>query len=73
MRVISANVIPEYQNWGVGITLARGLIEPVLAHGVKEVEFSWVLESNDLSRKTLEKAGAKRYKTYRLYEKSLET
>jgi GNAT superfamily N-acetyltransferase len=72
MRVISANVLPEYQNWGVGITLARGLIEPVLKHGVEEAEFSWVLESNDLSKKTLEKAGAKRYKTYRLYEKSLQ-
>ncbi len=71
MRVVSANVLPEFQNWGVGITLARGLIEPVLRHGIQEVEFSWVLESNDLSRKTLEKAGAKRYKTYRLYEQSL--
>ncbi|WP_425400352.1 N-acetyltransferase [Aeoliella sp.] len=71
MRVISANVLPEYQNWGVGITLARGLIEPVLNHGVQEAEFSWVLESNNLSRKTLEKGGAKRYKTYRLYERAL--
>ncbi len=71
MRVVSANVLPEFQNWGVGITLARGLIDPVLKHGVEEAEFSWVLESNDLSRKTLEKAGAKRYKTYRLYQKEL--
>ncbi|MCO6043358.1 N-acetyltransferase [Aeoliella sp. ICT_H6.2] len=71
MRVISANVIPEYQSWGVGISLARGLIEPVLKHGVTEAEFSWVLESNDLSRKTLEKAGAIRYKTYRLFERNL--
>lgn len=71
MRVISANVLPEYQNWGVGISLARGLIEPILIHGIEEVEFSWVLESNDLSRKTLEKAGAKCYKTYRLYDKKI--
>ncbi|MGI9456370.1 MAG: N-acetyltransferase [Aeoliella sp.] len=71
MRVVSANVLPEYQNWGVGITLARGLIEPVLRYGIEEVEFSWVLESNDLSRKTLEKAGAKRYKTYRVYDREL--
>lgn len=71
MRVISANVLPEYQNWGVGITLARGLIEPIRRHGVEEVEFSWVLESNDLSRKTLEKGGAKHYKTYRIYDREL--
>ncbi|QDU57411.1 GNAT family protein [Aeoliella mucimassa] len=72
MRVVSANVLPEYQNWGVGITLARGLIEPTLRHGIEEAEFSWVLESNDLSRKTIEKAGGKKYKTYRIYEKSLD-
>jgi GNAT superfamily N-acetyltransferase len=71
MRVVSANVLPVYQGWGVGITLARGLIEPVLRNGLEEVEFSWVLESNDLSRKTLEKAGARRYKTYRLYQRDL--
>jgi GNAT superfamily N-acetyltransferase len=71
MRIVSANVRPEYQNWGVGITLARGLIEPVLAHGILEAEFSWVLESNDLSRKTLEKGGARKYKTYRIYDRTL--
>lgn len=71
MRVVSANVRPEFQNWGVGITLARGLIEPVLQFGIQEAEFSWVLESNHLSRKTLEKGGAKRYKTYRVYDRTL--
>ncbi len=71
VRVISANVIPEYQNWGVGITLARGLIEPFTQYGIEDVEFSWVLESNDLSRKTLEKGGARRYKTYRLYDRPI--
>lgn len=71
VRIISANVIPEYQNWGVGITLARGLIEPLIKYGIEDVEFSWVLESNDLSRKTLEKGGARRYKTYRLYDRAM--
>ena len=71
MRIVSANVLPEYQNWGVAICLARALLGPVLAHGITEAEFSWVLESNDLSRKTLEKGGAKRYKTYRIYDREL--
>lgn len=71
VRVISANVIPEYQNWGVGITLARGLIEPFIEYGIEDVEFSWVLESNDLSRKTLEKGGATRSKTYRIYDRAI--
>ncbi len=36
--------------------------------GIREVEYSWVAESNSLSRGSLEKAGAKRVKTYRLYD-----
>jgi hypothetical protein len=72
VRVISANVIPEYQNWGVGITLVRGLIEPFIRYGIGDVEFSWVLESNDLSRKTLEKGGAIRTKTYRVYDRAIK-
>jgi hypothetical protein len=36
--------------------------------GIEEVEFSWVLESNTLSRGSLEKGGAIREKTYRLYD-----
>jgi GNAT superfamily N-acetyltransferase len=67
-RVLSANVIPEYQRWGLGIVLMRGLVPKVLEYGIQEAEFSWVLESNTLSRATCERAGAKLYKTYRMYD-----
>ena len=66
--LISTNVIPEYQLQGVGLVMMRGLIAPIQKFGVEEVEFSWVLESNRLSRGSLEKGGAKRTKTYRLYD-----
>ncbi|MGD9719871.1 MAG: GNAT family N-acetyltransferase [Pirellulales bacterium] len=68
MRVISINVIPEYQRWGLGVVLLGGLIEPMIKWGLQEVEFSWVLESNTLSRASLEKGGAKLDKTYRMYD-----
>jgi len=68
MRVLSANVIPEWQRWGVGLVLMRGLLPRIFGSGIEEVEFSWVLESNHLSRATLEKGGAEREKTYRLYD-----
>jgi GNAT superfamily N-acetyltransferase len=68
MRVISINVVPEYQRWGLGIVLLGSLIEPVRKWGIQEVEFSWVLESNTLSRGSLEKGGAKLAKTYRMYD-----
>jgi hypothetical protein len=71
MRVLSANVIPEWQRWGLGLILLGGLIQPILDWGIQEVEFSWVLESNSLSRGSLQKGGAKLTKTYRIYDRSL--
>lgn len=68
LRVVSTNVVPKYQSWGVGVTLAYAMLSPALKFGLREAEFSWVLESNNLSRKSLEKGGAVRYKTYRVYD-----
>jgi hypothetical protein len=42
-----------------------------LEYGIEEVEYSWVAESNRQSRGALEKGGAKRVKTYRLYDADL--
>ena len=68
IRIISTNVLPEYQLMGIGLVLLDGLVPKVLEWGIEEAEFSWVLESNSLSRGSLEKGGAKLIKTYRLYD-----
>jgi GNAT superfamily N-acetyltransferase len=68
IRLISTNVIPEYQRLGLGLVLMSGIVPKVLASGVQEAEFSWVLESNSLSRGALQKGGAKLTKTYRVYD-----
>jgi GNAT superfamily N-acetyltransferase len=68
VRLISTNVLPEYQSWGIGIALVARLVPDALAWGIREAEFSWVLESNDLSFKTLKKGGAKISKRYRVYD-----
>jgi GNAT superfamily N-acetyltransferase len=68
IRMISTNVVPEYQRWGVGLILMNNVAPEILKWGVKDAEFSWVLESNHLSRATLERGGAKRTKTYRIYD-----
>jgi hypothetical protein len=68
IRVISTNVVPEYQKWGLGLVILSRLVPDMIAWGVKEVEFSWVLESNHLSYKTLKRGGAKLTKTYRVYD-----
>lgn len=68
IRLISTNVIPEYQRWGLGLVLMTRLVPDIKAWGIEEAEFSWVLESNKLSRGTLERGGTKRDKTYRIYD-----
>jgi GNAT superfamily N-acetyltransferase len=68
MRVISTNVVPEYQAWGVGLVLTAALVRPVLDWGMEEAEFSWVLESNYLAKRTLERGGAIVTKKYRIYQ-----
>jgi GNAT superfamily N-acetyltransferase len=68
VRLISTNVVPEYQRMGVGLALMAALAPQGLKWGLQEAEFSWVLESNSLSRGSLEKGGAKLTKTYRLYD-----
>ena len=68
LRAISTNVVPEYQAWGIGLVLMSGLYERFIKWGLEEVEFSWVLESNYLSRRTLERGGAIVTKKYRMYQ-----
>ena len=68
IRLISTNVLPEYQRMGVGLVLMHGLVPKAMEWGLEEAEFSWVLESNSLSYGSLKKGGAKITKTYRLYD-----
>ena len=68
IRLVSTNVIPEYQRMGIGLALMHGLMPMVIDWGIQEAEFSWVLESNKLSYGALKKGGAKIIKTYRLYD-----
>ena len=68
IRLISTNVIPEFQRYGIGLVLLQGLVPKAMEWGLQEAEFSWVLESNSLSYGSLKKGGAKISKTYRLYD-----
>lgn len=68
VRMMSTNVVPAYQRWGAGLVVMARLVPEVLDWGIEEVEFSWVLESNHLSYKTLKRGGAIVEKTYRIYD-----
>ncbi|MCA9194966.1 MAG: hypothetical protein KDB03_24510 [Planctomycetales bacterium] len=70
-RLMSTNIIPEFQKWGFGLLALERMLEDILRLGIEYGEFSWVLESNHLSRASLERGGLVSNKTYRMYDRSL--
>ena len=71
LRLISTNVLPEYQKWGLGLVTLSRILPDAIAYGIEVGEFSWVLESNGLSRNTIERAGGRRTKILRIYDKAI--
>jgi GNAT superfamily N-acetyltransferase len=68
VRLISTNVLPEFQRWGLGLVLLSHLVPFAVDFGITTAELSWVLESNKLSRGSIERGGANLEKTYRIYD-----
>ena len=68
IRIVSANVLPEFSMQGLGLVLMNGLVPKTIEWGIQQAEFSWVLESNKFSRGSLERGGAELKKTYRIYD-----
>jgi len=69
MRVISAQVEPEYQLKGLAPLMIDHMLPALQAWGMDEVEFSTVIESNHLSCATLRHAGASITKVFRMYDR----
>jgi len=68
LRVITLGVLEEYRTAGVAAGLYAELIRRSSRRGYQDAEMSWVLEDNVLMNRSLEALGARRYKTYRIYE-----
>lgn len=72
VRVITLGVKAKFRNIGLGPLLYQKAQDIVINQtGYKEVEMSWVLEDNKDMNKPILMMGAKPYKRYRLFEKSL--
>ena len=71
VRAMAMTMVPGYQDAGLSVVLIDNLTEPAAQWGIPRWELSWVLESNHRSRGTLERAGMKKIKTYRIYDKML--
>ncbi|HIK27122.1 MAG: hypothetical protein N3E45_07035 [Oscillatoriaceae bacterium SKW80] len=70
-RVIAICSLPEYRSKMVPLALIYLGMRGVKGKPYKRAELSWVWEDNFSSRKLIEAAGGKIYKTYRIYEKIL--
>jgi hypothetical protein len=72
-RVIAICSLPEYRRKMVPLALIYLGMQGGIQKGkpYKRAELSWVYEDNFPSRKLIEAAGGKIYKTYRIYEKAL--
>ncbi len=71
-RLLALGLAPEFRRQGV----AELLILRTFDYGKNEVgftgaELSWTLEDNYLINRTIQAVGGQRYKTYRIYERTL--
>ncbi len=69
VRVIALGVVEEFRATGVAGGFYAALVRNARKLGYdQECEMSWILEDNVLMTRSLELMGAKRSKTYRLYQ-----
>lgn len=72
LRLLLLGVLPEYRTVGIFPLLIVELHRLVREKTrYTRVEFSWVLEDNHAINQTVERVGAIRYQTYRIYQKAL--
>jgi GNAT superfamily N-acetyltransferase len=68
VRVLALGVVEEYRASGLAAGFYAMLVRNARKLGYGDSEMSWILEDNVLMNRSLEVMGAKRYKTYRIYE-----
>jgi hypothetical protein len=71
-RMLTCGVIEPYRRRGVtDLMILRTLDYGKYTRGFTAAELGWTLEDNHLINRTIETVGGKRYKTYRIYERSI--
>jgi GNAT superfamily N-acetyltransferase len=68
LRVVALGVVEQYRTLGVAAGFYAELIRNARRMGYGLSEMSWILEDNVLMNRSLKTMGARKYKTYRIYE-----
>jgi hypothetical protein len=71
LRLITMGVVHDYQKTGLDMIFFVETFNEGIRKGYRWAEISWVLEQNVLMNKAALQMGARPYKKYRIYEKSL--
>jgi hypothetical protein len=72
VRLMALGIKEGYRRRGIDAVMIVDTIRRAHELGYAGGEISWTLEDNDLVNRVLESAGAKRSKTYRIYETPVE-
>lgn len=68
IRVLALGVVEEFRATGIAAAFYHATWRAAQRLGYRRAEMSWILEDNVLMNRSLIAMGAKRYKTYRIYE-----
>jgi hypothetical protein len=71
LRTLIMGVLPEYRTLGIDASFYVETARAAFRKGYQRCEMSWILESNDMMNRIIERLGGTVYKTYRVYEKPL--
>lgn len=71
VRTLTLGVIPEYREKGIEAALIYYTMVNGIMCGYQDCEMSWILETNTMMNRILERMDTEIYKKYRVYEKSL--
>lgn len=71
IRMMLLGINEEYRSKGLDILFYYSTIKRGPERGYYEAELSWISEDNKVLLSIVEKIGAKRYKIYRMYQKTL--
>jgi GNAT superfamily N-acetyltransferase len=69
LRLITLGVVEKYRKRGIDAVLYLDTLMTARRLGYRTGEISWTLESNDMVNRSIELMGARKYKTYRVYER----
>ncbi len=71
LRVLMLGIKPGYRRRGIDALLYTQTMRAARALGYSGGELGWTLEDNDLINRAIESMGARRYKTYRIYQRKV--